>query len=634
CFYPKGVAVFLPPGSACTITLRPLVGEAVTLQMAPEDPVQWKQAGGGEISLLKHAAAFQAPARAGLYWLAGPSGDAPRWRIPLVVMTRARLQPLSRNGGTRVTVEGTLIGDYRDPLQSSSKRVRKHRERYRPPRYFVRMTPGLMDLPVSRYARIAEIVARVVTRPETAPRSFSDRLDRVLTHRIVGTMVLAVLMAACFQSIYSWSAPLIDTIDGALGLLGTLVAQRMPEGPLQSMLVDGVIAGVGAVLIFLPQIVILFLFLAIIEDCGYMARAAFLLDRWMGMIGLSGKSFVPLLSSFACAIPGIMATRTIEDRNDRFVTILIAPLMSCSARLPVYMLLIAAFIPATPLLGGLVTSQVLVLFALYGVGTVVAILVALVLKRTVLKGESAPFLMELPKFKWPSTRTVLYRAYEQGREFMVSAGTIIFAVAIVIWALGYYPHSATIAQQYEAQRVEAHREHATQSGAGDKATAAPLAELNQELERRLTQIDREEAGAFLEQSVLGRMGRWIEPIVEPLGWDWRIGTAAIAAFPAREVVIATMGTIYNLGAEHDENSVGLRSKLQNATWPDGRPVFNIPVALSIMVFFALCCQCGATLAVIKRETRSWRWPLFTFVYMTTLAYVGAFITFQVASRWV
>lgn len=485
-----------------------------------------------------------------------------------------------------------------------------------------------------RYARIAEIVARVVTRSEIAARSFSDRLDRVLTHRIAGSLVLAVLMAACFQSIYSWSVPLIDTIDGAFGLLGALLSETLPEGPLQSMLVDGVIAGVGAVLVFLPQIVILFLFLAIMEDCGYMARAAFLLDRWMGLIGLNGRSFVPLLSSFACAIPGIMATRTIEDRSDRFVTILIAPLMSCSARLPVYMLLIAAFIPATPLLGGLVTSQVLVLFAMYSVGTVVAILVALVLKRTVLKGESVPFLMELPTFKWPSTRTVLYRAYEQGREFTITAGTIIFAVTIVIWALGYYPRSATITQQYEAQRVEAHREHATRLGERDTATATPLPELNEELERRLTQIDQEEAGAFLEQSVLGRMGHWIEPIVLPLGWDWRIGTAAIAAFPAREVLIATMGTIYNLGAGHDETSVGLRSKLQNATWPDGRHVFNIPVALSIMVFFALCCQCGATLAVIKRETRSWRWPLIAFAYMTTLAYVGAFITFQVASRLV
>ena len=485
-----------------------------------------------------------------------------------------------------------------------------------------------------RYARIAEIVARVVTRSEIAARSVSDRLDRVLTHRIAGSVVLAVLMAACFQSIYSWSVPLIDTIDGAFGLLGALLSETLPEGPLQSMLVDGVIAGVGAVLVFLPQIVILFLFLAIMEDCGYMARAAFLLDRWMGLIGLNGRSFVPLLSSFACAIPGIMATRTIEDRSDRFVTILIAPLMSCSARLPVYMLLIAAFIPATPLLGGLVTSQVLVLFAMYSVGTVVAILVALVLKRTVLKGESVPFLMELPTFKWPSTRTVLYRAYEQGREFTITAGTIIFAVTIVIWALGYYPRSATITQQYEAQRVEAHREHATRLGERDTATATPLPELNEELERRLTQINQEEAGAFLEQSVLGRMGHWIEPIVLPLGWDWRIGTAAIAAFPAREVLIATMGTIYNLGSGHDETSVGLRSKLQNATWPDGRRVFNIPVALSIMVFFALCCQCGATLAVIKRETRSWRWPLLAFAYMTTLAYVGAFITFQVASRLV
>ena len=224
---------------------------------------------------------------------------------------------------------------------------------------------------------------------------------------------------------------------------------------------------------------------------------------------------------------------------------------------------------------------------------------------------------------------MLYRAYEQGREFTVSAGTIIFAVTIVVWALGYYPHSATISKQFDTQRVEAHRQYAAAP-----AGMNPTVESNLELDRRLSEINQEEAGAFLQQSVLGRMGHWIEPIVKPLGWDWRIGTAVIAAFPAREVIIATMGTIYNLGAEHDETSVGLRNKLKNATWPDGRRVFDIPVALSIMVFFALCCQCGATLAVIKRETQSWRWPLITFAYMTTLAYAGAFITYQVASRLV
>jgi ferrous iron transport protein B len=386
----------------------------------------------------------------------------------------------------------------------------------------------------------------------------------------------------------------------------------------QSLVVNGVAAGVGAVLTFLPQILILFLFLAILEDCGYMARAAFLMDRWMGLFGLNGKSFIPLLSSFACAVPGILSTRTIEDRRDRFVTILIAPLMSCSARLPVYVLLIGAFIPATPLLGGLIGMQAATLLAMYLVGAAVAIPVALILKRTVLKGPSQSFLMELPTYKWPSPRIVFFRMYEQGKAFCVSAGTLIFAVAIVIWALGYYPHPAAIAGAHQLER-----DAAAHAGHSDKA-----------LDARLAEINRDEAGEYLRQSFLGRMGQWIEPAVKPLGWDWRIGTAAIASFPAREVVVATMGTIYNLGGGQDETSAGLRATLHAATWPDGRPVYNVAVALSIMVFFALCCQCAATLATIKRETKSWAWPVLTFTYMTALAYVGALATYQIAIRWV
>lgn len=470
-----------------------------------------------------------------------------------------------------------------------------------------------------RYAWIKRIVDGTVSGSAQDRTSISERIDRVLTHRVLGLLIFLVMMGLCFQAIYTWAAPVMDAIEGGIGWLGSAVATVLPPGALRSLIINGVFAGVGAVLVFLPQILILFLFIAVLEDCGYMARAAFLVDRWMGFLGLSGKSFIPLLSSFACAVPGILATRTIEDRRDRFITILIAPLMSCSARLPVYILLISAFVPATALLGGVIGLQAVVLLSMYVLGTFVAIGVALVLRKTVLKGESQPFLMELPTYKWPSAKTVLYRAYEQGKAFCVSAGTIIFAVTIVVWALGYYPRPASVAATFEAERMEA------REAAGPEA--GPL-------EEKLQEIDRREAGAFLRQSFLGRMGRWIEPAVEPLGWDWRIGTAAIASFPAREVVIATMGTIYNLGGDQDESSASLRDKLRAATWPDGRPVFTLAVALSIMVFFLLCCQCGATLATIKRETRSWRWPLFTFVYMTTLAYLGAFATYQIASRLV
>jgi ferrous iron transport protein B len=535
-----------------------------------------------------------------------------------------------------------------------------------------------------RYAWIDRVLSRVVSHSPASQRTKSELADRFLTHPVTGLVVLMVLLGACFQSVYAWAQPVMDAIDGSFGALGSAIGAAVPDGAIQSLLVNGVIAGVGAVLVFLPQILILFLFLAILEDCGYMARAAFLLDRWMGFLGLNGKAFIPLLSSFACAVPGIMATRTIESRRDRMVTILIAPLMSCSARLPVYVLLIGAFVPAVPLLGGLVNLQAATLLAMYLVGALVAIPIALLLKRTILKGKAQAFLLELPTYKWPSVRTVFHRVFEQGKEFCVSAGTIIFAVAIVVWALGYYPRPAAVAVSHDGLRAGVADEYnaavaeiSKKYTQGTESTGIPdnpnVASLLAELEAiaadaedatlpdsvradfgtrhgewgraalavyeagatrdtKMHQIDRDEAGTYLRQSILGRMGLFIEPVVEPLGWDWRIGTAVIAAFPAREVVVATMGTIYNLGDEQDENSAGLRDKLHAATWPNGQPVFNLAVALSIMVFFALCCQCGATLATIKRETRSWRWPLLSFVYMTGLAYVAAFAVYQVAVR--
>lgn len=467
-----------------------------------------------------------------------------------------------------------------------------------------------------RYAWIDDIVANTVERTAPRRRSKTEIADRLLTHRVGGLLVFFCLMGLCFQAIYTWAAPIMDAVDGTFASLGQLVARWLPQGALQSLIQDGVIAGVGAILIFLPQILILFLFLAILEDCGYMARSAFLLDRWMSRIGLNGKAFIPLVSSFACAVPGILATRTIEDRRSRLVTILIAPLMSCSARLPVYTLMIAAFVPDKPLLGGFLGWQAVTLLAMYSIGVVVAIVIALVLRGFFLKGEASPFIMEFPSYKWPTVGTVLHRMLSQGKEFCVTAGTIIFAVSIVIWALAYYPRPASVALEHDALRVEAQK------------LLAPGVELDE----RLTEIGRDEAGSYLRQSMLGRMGTLIEPAVKPLGWDWRIGTAAIASFPAREILIATMGTIYNLGDKEDESSSLLRDKLRAAHWPDGRPVFNMAVALSIMVFFALCCQCGATLATIRRETQSWKWPLFAFVYMTSLAYVGALVTYQVASR--
>ena len=462
----------------------------------------------------------------------------------------------------------------------------------------------------ARYAWIGRILDGCVQEADPLGRSHSDRIDRVLTHRAFGLAFFLGVSAVLFQGIYAWSAPVMEVVESGIAALGAALASALPGGPLRSLLVDGVVAGVGGVLVFLPQIALLFLLIGILEDCGYMARAALLMDRLLGRLGLSGRSFIPLLSSFACAVPGVMAARTIADRRDRFVTVLVAPLMSCSARLPVYALFIAAFIPERALLGSWLGLQGLTLLAMYCLGAVVAVPVAWILRRTFLRGESSPFLLELPAYNWPTPRTVLLRVYQATRAFVVRAGSVILAATIVMWALAYYPRSSEVAARYEVERT----------------AAAALQGENREA--RLDGIDRAEASDYLRSSYLGRAGQTIEPVFEPLGWDWRIGMAALASFPAREVVISALGTIYSLGADVDETSPDLRSGLRKATRPDGSPAFNVPVALSVMVFFALCAQCMSTLAVIQRETSSWGWPVFAFVYMTVLAYAGAFGTYR------
>lgn len=485
--------------------------------------------------------------------------------------------------------------------------------------------------PRTRYAWIAKTARPAIVKPTERRATVSDRVDRIVLHRVWGVLIFLAVMALVFQSIFSWATPVMDAIKSGFDGLANFAGAHFPEGALKQLLMQGVIKGVGNVLAFLPQIAILFGFLAILEDCGYMARAAFLMDKLMSRCGLSGKSFIPMLSSFACAIPGVMATRTIEDRRDRLTTILVAPLMSCSARLPVYALLIAAFVPVGALLNidfnlfglnvqfGLFGRQAMTLLAMYMIGLVVAPLVAWLLKRTLLKGETPIFLMELPSYKLPSLQTVLHRMVERSWAFCQRAGTLILATTIVIWALQYYPRPVSVEIPFAAEQAEL-----------EKRTTA--GEQTEELATAVKSLESRIASAYQQQSILGRIGHWIEPAVRPLGWDWRIGMAAIASFPAREVIVSALGTIYSVGADVESDSDELQSALHAATWPDGRPVFSLAVALSLMVFFALCCQCAATLAVIKRETNSWRWPIFTFVYMTGLAYVAAFVTFQVASR--
>jgi ferrous iron transport protein B len=447
----------------------------------------------------------------------------------------------------------------------------------------------------ARYGWVEEVLEGVASRrPAAGDRG---RIDSFVTSRLAGTVIFAVTMLALFTSIFSLAPPLMDLIAAGIDTIAAGVESRLPSGALRSLLIDGVIAGVGGVVVFLPQIAMLFLFIAVLEDCGYLARAAFLMDRLLAGVGLGGRSFIPLLSSFACAIPGIMATRGIENRRERLLTILVAPLMSCSARLPVYVLLCGAFVPNVPLGLPWLRLPAVVLAAMYAVGVVVAAAVAFVLSRTLLSGPPQPFVLELPPWRWPQPRVVLERVREACWSFLSSAGTLILAVSIVVWALGSFPR--------------------------------PAGPVNPAVDEGFTR------GEALRQSFLGRAGRMVEPVVRPLGWDWRIGCAAIASFPAREVVLGTLGVIYNLGdvdPGEEEGASMLVRRLKAATW-DGTdaPVFTLPVALSIMVFFALCAQCASTLVVIGRETASWVWPVVAFAYMTTLAWLGAFVTYQVGT---
>ena len=467
----------------------------------------------------------------------------------------------------------------------------------------------------ARYAWARQVLNGAITLPPERTANRSDGLDRWLTHKVWGLAAFIAIMFAVFQAISTFSAPLMNLCEALQQGVGSQIGSLLPPGPFRSLIVDGVIAGVGGILVFLPQICFLFLFIALLEDCGYMARAAFLMDKLMVKVGLSGKSFVPLMSSFACAIPGIMATRTIENRRDRMVTILVAPLMSCSARAPVYALMIAAFFPSVAWAGGWITLHGVMMFVMTFFGAAVAIPVAWLFKKTLFKGETPPFVMELPSYKWPSPRIVAHRVYDRARAFVLRAGSLIFATSILVWAASYFPGDHTLEQQTSVQI-----EQVESKLADDPSLQAERDEL---VVRRNALSEQ-----LLETSFLGRFGKGIEPAVRPLGWDWRIGVGVLASFPAREVIVATLGTIYSLGGDVDESDSGLQQALQNSKWPDGRPVYSIPVALSIMVFFALCAQCASTLMVIRRETNSWGWSLFTFVYMTTLAYLAALIVYQ------
>jgi len=426
------------------------------------------------------------------------------------------------------------------------------------------------------------------------------RLIRWTNRPWPATLLFFAVLLLVFQAVFTWATPMMDAIDGASSGLGRWLVTQLGNNAFSSFLADGVIAGVGSVIIFLPQILILFLFIIVLEDTGYLARTSFLMDRVMRSVGLSGQSVIPMLSSFACAVPAIMATRVIPDRRDRIATILAAPFMTCSARLPIYALLIAAFVPNQSV--GWMNLQGLVLFVLYLLGILGGLGTALLLKSSALRGPKPHFMLALPEFRTPNIQTVAIKLYDRGRIFLKRAGTVIFVVAILVWTLAYFPRMDT-----------------------DQSPPATL--VTDSVDQ--TSIINSQAAAQMEQSWLGRIGRTIEPVFRPLGWDWRVSSAVVAGFPAREVVVAVMGTIYAVGSEADDQR--LSEKLRSVKWPDGRLIFTLPMVLGLLVFYAWCLQCAATLATIRRETNSWRWPVFAWTYMTTIGYVGALIIYQVGS---
>ncbi len=473
----------------------------------------------------------------------------------------------------------------------------------------------------SRYRQLAEIQQSATTETEAPQENFSDKMDRVLTHRVWGVVVFVGLMLVMFQSIFTFAEWPMTWLQAGIDLLGQWVGGLLAPGDLNSLLVSGVIQGVGAVVVFLPQILLLFLFISILEDTGYMARAAFLMDRLMSKVGLHGKSFIPMLSSFACAIPGIMATRTIESPKDRLVTILVAPLMSCSARLPVYTLLIAACMPDRQVFG-FVKLQGLTMLSMYLLGIVMALAMAWLFKKTLLKGPTPMLIMELPPYKRPVLKVVVRHMWDRSKLFLSRAGTVILGINILLWFLASYPRSGEMTQQFAAQRTALTNE------------VANAGQIEMAVQVKLDEINQAEAGERLRGSFAGRLGRAIEPVIAPLGFDWKIGIGIVASFAAREVFVSTMAIVYNVGESEDSDatSASLARTMQGLKRPDGSPVYSTLVGVTLMVFYVFALQCVSTVAIVRRETNSWRWPLFQWLYMGVLAWVFAFVTYH-GGRW-
>ncbi|MDT0632696.1 ferrous iron transport protein B [Rubrivirga litoralis] len=501
-----------------------------------------------------------------------------------------------------------------------------------------RPVPYKMAEMMGRYGWISPVAARVVQHTAAADeRTLSDRIDAVVTHRIWGPLIFGGVLLVIFQAVFSWAVPAMDGIEWLVGVTGEGMRAVLPDGVLEDVLVEGALSGVGNVLVFLPQILLLFLFLGLMEDSGYMARTAFIMDRAMRRVGLSGASVVPMLSAYACAIPGIMAARTLADERDRIITIMVVPLQGCSARLPVYVLFIAAFIPAGTLFG-VVGYQGLAMTGLYVLGTVMAFVSALVLRRFVFKGEGSSFVMELPPYRMPQPKYLWRRMVDRSKVFVVRAGKIIFALSIVLWFMASYPKvepPPELAARAAAADVAV--EEATESlvrinpAAAAELHATERASIESALEAADVEraaVQNEIAGYQVRNSLIGRFGHAIEPIMRPLGFDWKISAGIVASFAAREVIVSALATIYSAGADANEESLALRDAIKADRYPDGTPVFTPLVAVSLLVFFVFALQCMSTLAIAKRELNSWFWPAVMWGYMFALAYGFSFAIYQ------
>ncbi|MFT6894868.1 MAG: ferrous iron transport protein B [Algoriphagus sp.] len=457
-----------------------------------------------------------------------------------------------------------------------------------------------------RYRKITKIVESAVVK-EIPDQKATSGLDGVFLHPVFGYVIFAAILLIIFQAIFAWASVPMDLIDGFFAELSGIVRDVLPVGPISSLISEGIIPGIGGVVIFIPQIAMLFGFLAILEDTGYMSRVVFLMDRWMRPYGLHGKSVVPLISGVACAIPGVMAARNIGNWKEKIITIMVTPLMSCSARLPVYVILIGLVVPDKTI--GFINLQALTLLGLYFLGIVGVLGTALLLKNILKTTEKSFLMVELPSYRAPRWWDVVLTMYNKSKTFVMEAGKVILAISVILWVLASYGPPTRMNEI----RI---------SGEAKLATAT-----NPEQEE---QIQAETSSLLLENSFIGIMGRGIEPVIRPLGYDWKIGIALIASFAAREVFVSTIATIYSIGGD-PEDDLTIRQKLNQQIRPNGDKVYNIATAFSLMVFYAFAMQCMSTVAVVYRETKSWKWPLIQTAYMTGLAYLSAFIVYQILS---